>query len=203
MRKLIMLALLAAGIATLFTIPAAANPRGFNGKILIGNADNSVTGQGQVYTVDPDGSDLSLLANDAEASQWSPEGSRIPLWLFTTPFGEGILNFDTGNFTDLGLPDALYPDLALFCGEWSPDGQRLACGGFGHTDPSLNGAYTVRSSDAGDLQRVTSNPGGDDGASDWSPNGKRLVFTRISETVYALFTVRLDGSGLRQITPPG
>jgi hypothetical protein len=198
MRKLIMLALLAAGIAALFTIPAAANPRGFNGKILIQRADNSVTGQGQVYTVDPDGSDLSLLANDAEAGQWSPEGSRIPLF---TPSGEGILNFDTRSFTDLGLPDTLYPDLALFCGTWTPDGQRLACAGFGHTDASLNGIYTLRSSDGGDLKRVTSDPGGDDCGSDYSPNGKRLVFARVGETASALVTVKLDGSGMRQITP--
>jgi Tol biopolymer transport system component len=193
-----MLALVAAGIAALFTIPAAANPRGFDGKILIGRADNSVTGHEQVYTVDPDGSDLSLLADDVEASQWSPDGSRIPLF---TAFGEGIPNFDTGSFTDLGLPDTLYPELALFCGEWSPDGERLACAGFGHTDASLNGVYTVRSSDAGDLQRVTSNPGGEDGATGYSPNGKRLVFFRASESAFGLFTVKLDGSGLRQITP--
>jgi Tol biopolymer transport system component len=88
-----MLALVADGIAALFTIPAAANPRGAKGKILIGNADNSVTGHEQVYTVDPDGSDLSLLADDVEASQWSPDGSRISLF---TAFGEGILNSTPG-----------------------------------------------------------------------------------------------------------
>jgi Tol biopolymer transport system component len=201
MRKLIMLALLAAGIAALFTIPAAANPRGINGKILIGRTDNSVTGQEQVYTVDPDGTDLSLLANDAVGGQWSPDGTRIPL--FAACCGEGILNFDSGSFTELGLPDALYPDLALFCGPWSPDGERLACEGFGHTDASLNGIYTVRSSDGGDLQRVTSDPGGEDEPGDYSPNGKRLVFCRASETAFGIFTVKLDGSGLRLISPAG
>ncbi len=195
MRKLIMLALLAAAVAATVAIPATANPRGTNGKILIGRADNSVTGQEQVSTVDPDGTDLSLLANDAEAGQWSQDGTRIALF-------QGILDFDTGVFTSLNL-DTLYPDLFLPCGEWSPDDARLACEGFGHTDANLNGVYTVRSSDGGDLQRVTSNPGGDDCPSDYSPNGKRIIFTRASETVYALFTVKLDGSGMRQITPPG
>ena len=69
--------------------------------------------------------------------------------------------------------------------------------------PDLNGVYTVRSSDGGDLQRVTSDPGGDDCPSDYSPNGKRLVFTRSNETTYAIYTVKLDGSGLQQITPAG
>jgi Tol biopolymer transport system component len=200
MRKLIMLALLAAAVAATVAIPATANPRGTNGKILIGLADNSVTGQEQAYTVDPDGTDLSLVANDVEATQWSPEGSRIALG--TACCGQGILDFDTGVFTSLNL-DTLYPDRFLGCGVWSPDGERLACEGFGHTDASLNGIYTVRSSEGGDLQQVTSNPGGDDCPSDYSPNGKRIIFTRASETVYALFTVKLDGSGMRQITPPG
>jgi Tol biopolymer transport system component len=68
--------------------------------------------------------------------------------------------------SDLGLSDR-YPDLALFCGVWSPDGSRMACEGFGQTDGSLNGVYTVRSSDGGGLQRVTSDPNGDDCPSDY------------------------------------
>ena len=63
--------------------------------------------------------------------------------------------------------------------------------------------YTLRSSDGGDLQRVTSDPTGDDCPSDYSPNGKRLVITRANESTYALYTVKLDGSGLKQITPDG
>jgi Tol biopolymer transport system component len=63
--------------------------------------------------------------------------------------------------------------------------------------------YTLRSSDGGDLQRVTSDPTGDDCPSDYSPNGKRLVITRANDTTYALYTVKLDGSGLKQITPDG
>jgi Tol biopolymer transport system component len=189
MRKLIVFALLVAGVATVLAIPATAKPRGTNGKIVV-NADNSVTGQEQVYTVDPDGSDLQLLANDAEAGPWSPDGTKISI------FG-GYLNFDTGAYTDLGLPFDLYPDLALFCGLWSPDGARLACEGFGQTDPSLNGIYSLRSSDGGDLQRVTSAQF-DDCPGDYSPNGKRLLVSN-----GALSVVHSDGSGLQQITPPG
>ncbi|HEX9350950.1 MAG TPA: hypothetical protein VF877_06735 [Gaiellaceae bacterium] len=192
MRKRLVLVLLTAGIAAVVAIPAAAKPRGTNGKIVI-NADNSVTGQEQVYTVDPDGSDLQLLANDAEAGQWSPDGTQIAM-------NGGILNFDTGSFTDLSL-GTLYPDLFLGCTTWSPDGTRLGCEG-GFTDPSLQGIYTLRSSDGGDLQRVTSIPGGDDCPGDYSPNGNRIVFIRASENFFGLATVKLDGSDLRQITPP-
>jgi Tol biopolymer transport system component len=196
MRKLIMLALLAATIAAIGASAAAAKPHGTNGKIVI-NADNSVTGQEQVYTVDPDGSDLKLLANDTEAGQWSPNGTEILI-------SGGILNFDAGAFTDLSL-GTLYPGLFVGCGAWSPDATRLACEVLDFTSPNgdRTGAYTVRSSDGGDLQRVTSDPGGDDCAGDFSPNGKRIVFVRANDSVFALFTVKLDGSGLQRITPDG
>ena len=200
MGKLITLVLLAVGIAALTALPAAAEPGGTNGKMVV-NVDNSVTGQEQVYAVDPDGTDMQLLANDAEAGQWSPDGAKIAL---APNEGTGsYVNFDTGAFTDLGLPFDLYPDLALFCNVWSPDGSRLACEGYGQTDGSLNGIYTVRASDGGDLQRVTSDPNGRDCPSDYSPNGKRLLITRSNDTSYEIDTVKLDGSGLTRITPDG
>jgi Tol biopolymer transport system component len=201
MRKLITLALLVAGIAAVAAIPATAKPGGTNGKLVV-NVDNSATGTEQVYTVDPGGAKHQLLYDNAEVGQWSPDGRLVPLTL--QPSGqELLLNVDTGATTDLGLPFDHYPELALFCGVWSPDGSRLACEGYGQTDGSLNGVYTVRSSDGGGLQRVTSDPNGDDCPSDYSPNGKRLVITRANDTSYEIDTVKLDGSGLTHITQAG
>lgn len=199
MRKLIALALLVAGIAAIVALPATAKPGGTNGKLVV-NVDNSTTGTEQVYTVDPDGTDLQLLYDNAEVGQWSPDGRQVGLTLSSGQ--QLLLNVDTGATTDLGL-SARYPDLALFCGVWSPDGSRLACEGFGQTDGSLNGVYTVRSSDGGGLRRVTSDPNGDDCPSDYSPNGNRLVITRANDTSYELDTVKLDGAGLKHISPDG
>jgi Tol biopolymer transport system component len=188
MSKLIAFVLLAGAIAVLTAIPAAAKTGATNGKIVV-NVDNSVTGQEQVYTVDPDGTNMQLLANDTEAGQWSPNGTKIPLF-------SGYLDFDTGAFTDLHLPDGLYPGMFLFCGVWSPNGTRLACEGFGE-EPSLKGIYTIRSSDGGDLQRVTVAES-DDCPADYSPNGRRLLVSN-----GAISVVQTNGNGLQQITPAG
>jgi TolB protein len=93
--------------------------------------------------------------------------------------------------------------LFLPCGVWSPDASRLACEGFGGA-PTADGVYTIRSSDGGDVQRVTSGAD-DDCPGDYSPNGKQIVFLRASfdSGTQALYVVRTDGSGLRQITPDG
>ena len=199
MRKLIMLVLLATAVAAVSASSAAAKPRGINGKIVT-NSDNLTTGAEQVYTVDPDATDEHLVADNSEVGGWSPDGTRIALF---GDLGELLYNVDDATSVNLGLPGGLYPDLLLFCGVWSPNGARLACEGFGQTDSSLNGVYTLRSSDGGDLQRVTSDPNGDDCPSDYSPNGNRLVVTRANDTSYEIDTVKLDGSGLKRITPQG
>ncbi|HKD32197.1 MAG TPA: hypothetical protein VKB73_01875, partial [Gaiellaceae bacterium] len=201
MRKLIMLLLLAAAVGAVSVSSAGATPRGNNGKIVT-NSDNLVTGTEQVYTVDPNGTNEHLVADNSEVGQWSPDGTRITLF---GDLGELLFNVDDGSSVNLGLPGDLYPDLALFCSVWSPDGARLACEGFGQTDGSLNGVYTLRASDGGDLQRVTYEPNGDDCPSDYSPNGNRLVVTRTNDdnTIHEIDTVKLDGSGLKRLTPPG
>jgi WD40 repeat protein len=197
---ILLVAVVALAAVTMLTAgSAAAKPRGFNGKIVT-NSDNLTTGTEQVYTVDPDGTDEHLVADNSEVGQWSPDGTRITLF---GELGELLFNVDDGSSVSLGLPGDLYPDLLLFCGAWSPNGNRLACEGFGQTDPTLNGVYTLRSSDGGDLQRVTYDPNGDDAPGDYSPNGKRLLITKANDNLYGLFTVRVDGSGLRRILPDG
>src|SRR6184192_2672670 len=146
MRKLVVLAVLAATVAAVVATPAAAKPRGPNGKIVT-NSDNLGTGEEQVYTVDPDGTDEQLVYNNSEVGQWSPDGTRIALVTQLGPPQVLLFNVDDGSSVYFGLPFDLYPGLALFCTVWSPDGARLACEGQGQTDPSLTGVYTLRSSD--------------------------------------------------------
>ena len=199
MRKLLMLTLLASAAVAIVVTPATAKPPGANGLISFTRFDPALD-QDVVYTVNPAGGHEQPLIAGAESGQWSPDGTRIAI--MTDCCGERILNPDTGSYTQL---PTFYPDLGLFlpCGIWSPDAARLACEGSGD-DPADDGVYTINSLDGGDLQRVTSGAD-DDCPGDYSPNGKRLVFLRASFELgeQALYVVRTDGTGLRQLTPTG
>jgi Tol biopolymer transport system component len=197
MRKLVVLAFLAAVVAAIAAGSAAAKPAGTNGLISFTRFEPALH-QDIVYTINPNGTGERQLLVGGESGQWSPDGTRIAL--VRDCCGERILNPDDGSYTDL---PTFYPDLGLFlgCSVWSSDGARLACEGSGD-DPSAGGVYTIRSSDGGDVRRVTSGAD-DDYPGDYSPNGKRIVFLRSSfdSGLAALYTVKLDGSDLRQITP--
>src|SRR5207245_1505881 len=96
------------------------------------------------------------------------------------------------------------------CRIWSPDAARLACDSFGgpdpdhQTDPSLNGIYSIRSSDGGDLTRITSNPGGEDSPCDYSPDGINLAWVSTHpDGSSELDTVNLSTGVVQQLVPAG
>jgi Tol biopolymer transport system component len=225
MRRAIVIATVIAtcwlGVAAV-TGPVEAKAPGSNGRILF-ERDVVELSKRRVevfkrytYTANSDRSDVQPLTPSpvcaadlprgkctAEAARWSPDGSEILVQadvcgaLNCSAF---IVDPDTGAVRTLPQPDPARP---VHCDAWSPDGSRLACQvvneDFGG-DPSLDGIYTIRSSDGGGLQRVTdfmSFP------ADYSPDGDRLVLQTFDENdVNHLSVVRLDGSGLQQITPP-
>lgn len=185
---------------------AQAEAPGPNGRIAFARFDPAL-GDTVTYTANPDGSDQQQLffSGPSGAPRWSPDGAHVSIAAACTDGTQTcaatIVDPDSGTFRQLKWPD---PTLETDCGVWSADGQQLACESFGVADPSRNGIYTIRTSDGGGLTRITSNPDGDDNPGDYSPNGKRMVFLRSTESgSVGVFVVKLNGSGLRQITSPG
>jgi len=61
----------------------------------------------------------------------------------------------------------------------------------------------VRSSDAGDLVRVTTTlPGGFDNGYGYSPDGSRILYAQFANGHGTLFSVKPDGSDPVQLSPP-
>ena len=193
-----------AGLVALIAMsatPAAANAPQANGQILFARFD-PLLDDNVIYTVNPDGShERQVLPLALGCPHWSPDGTRIVTCGGPANSATTLINPDDGSYRLLPMPD---PDnLFTACPVMSPDAERLACEGIGQTDPSLNGIYTIRTSDGGGLRRITSPPDGDDIPGDFSPDGKRLVFARwVDDEPVGVFVTEIDGSGLVQISPP-
>jgi Tol biopolymer transport system component len=197
MRRRIALGLVAslAALAAFSTLPVGATVSGPNGKIVV-NAQE--TG----FTIDPDGSDLNQIgpAGGTFCTTWSPDSSKVLCNLFSEEGGQPA----TANPDGSGLTP-LNPNLPLGCLNWSPDGSRLLCTTPEEANPAEAGLYTVRSSDAGDLVRVSATPpGGLDIGYGYSPDGSRILFARFdSSDNGTLFSVKPDGSDPVQLSPTG
>jgi dipeptidyl aminopeptidase/acylaminoacyl peptidase len=157
-----------------------------------------------VYTVDPDGSDERRLIPEGNSARptWSPDGTEIHVFCCNDGMVAHFIDPETGEVLRALPPPE--PSLETYCGgSWSPDGKRISCEGFGVEDRSLNGVYTIRTSDGGGLRRVTSPPnGGFDIPGEFSPDGQRLVFARwIDDEPVGVFVTELDGSGVVRISP--
>jgi TolB protein len=172
------------------------------------------TGLDRTYIVNPDGNHLQALfpGSDTGAPHWSPDGSKLALQYEDNPCppcsaSTIILNPDTGQKRLLSPPD---PNISTGCSLWSPDASHFACSGENESG-SANGMYTIRTKDGGGLTRITNAGGVEliDIPIDYSPDGTRIVFGRVSSdnhscaTRSALYVVNIDGSGLHRITPWG
>jgi TolB protein len=191
-----LLGLVAVGVPAQGSIPA-----GTNGKIVFGQVFPNLG-----VTINPDGSDKHRIGPSGRTTctTWSPDSRKVLCNLWSEENGvesvqPATANPDGSNFRLLNpnLP------LDLFCLTWSPDGTRLLCHSEGLANPADAGLYTVRSSDAGDLVRVTATPADhfDDGY-DYAPDGSRILFSRFDSSGRGvLFSVKPNGSGHLRLSP--
>jgi len=190
-----------------------ATPSIPNGRIVYGRSAPGVD-QTRLFTVNPDGTgEVSLPVSFTDCAEWSPDGTKLHITAMEYPGSRlrpAVVSADGTGFTLLNATSNA--DLNLGCGDWTPDMSRLVLEGFPETGhPELNGIYSVRASDGGDLSLVSRNPfGGYDVVPQVSPDGTRIVFLRTDPSrrlpgpqAGALYVVGLDGTGLRRITPWG
>ncbi len=169
----------------------------------------------QTWVANKDLSDQVKLTSESADSGWAvwkPGGAKLA---FESNHTDPDLD-DTNAINDIftmnpdgsGIVKLTHSKDVSDTPDWSPDGSRIAFGSDRH-----NGAWRreihVMDADGTNVRRLTTLPEKAelDSQPRFSPDGRRLVFARyISETIpirSALFTVRVDGGGLKQLTPWG
>ena len=175
-----------------------------------------------VYTVNPDGSDLQLFIGgegyDAEATL-SPDGRYVvftstrsgdlELWRYEIETGDLLqltdeLGYDGGAFFSHDSQKIVWrasrptgPDAEVY--------QDLLAQGF--VEPSALDLY-IADADGSNVQRVTHLPGAN-WAPFFHPGGEKIIFTSNHHTLdqggrlFDLFMVNVDGTGMKQITHSG
>jgi Tol biopolymer transport system component len=219
-------ALLAVGTPLTLTAAAEATHPGDNGRIVFQREDED--GFTQIWTANPDlGAPEQLTDGEAHSGwgAWSPDGARIAFDSDRSDpdRADSVSVNDVFTMSVDGTDVRKVTDSVGFSGDpaYSPDGSMIAFDAdrgvvSGHpgwpaaqADLSI---YVVRP-DGTDMRRVTTPPSGSsDTEPRFSPDGSKLVFTRFrgvgshADTERfrgdssALFTVNLDGTGLRRIT---
>lgn len=205
------------GLVLAPTLPAQATVPGPNGQIVFARYDPAID-DSHVFIANPDGTqEHQLLPDPAGLAYWSPDGGQILLTI-CCPGRPATINADGSGFKLLDVPE-VPADADMVCRAWSPDSTRLLCQVIRFEgDTSVNGIYSIRSSNGGDFTRLTVSPyppegefGGGDIPGDYSPDGTQFVFMRAKPGADpnarhqrgALFVANSDGTGLHQITPYG
>jgi Tol biopolymer transport system component len=203
------IALLAVAIVAALADLASATSPGTNGRIAYMLQDKSA--HWQVWVAGArltHAKKLTRGAADSGWPVWSPDGKAL---LFDSnrtdsdPNDADVVN-DVFSMRPDGSNVTRLTDSTGLSGEpaWSPDGALIAMEA-DRGDPAHEQGIYVVNADGSDMRRVTSAATGfHDGKPRFSPNGKLLAFTRfrgkdLNEKA-AVYTVRLDGTGLHRLT---
>src|SRR5215468_6671417 len=147
---------------------------------------------GNVFVADADGSKAVLVASDHVVGPlaWSPDGTRIAYasWSSTSGFAVSVAKAD-GSGSSVVARDASWNAARP---TWSPDGTQLAFTTTNDVDIAVVNAD-------GSGRRLLIQDSTQDKSPSWSPDGSRIAFLRGDFGSFVLYTIRPDGSGLRQV----
>ncbi len=185
--------------ATRTISPPSPEPALLGGAARIVFASNR-TGNYEIYSMTPDGGDLTRLTNMPTQSVFpavSPDREHILFFTFDLSSqdpSEWVLELWLMG-SDGSLPERIGQGF-LGWTAWEPDGQQFALVGFyeaGNADILRAGL------DGSDVTRLTSHPA-DDRDPDWSPDGETIAFTSYRDGNARIYLMDADGQDQRRLT---
>jgi Tol biopolymer transport system component len=211
MRRSLGAIVIAAVSVALCAQPAFATYRGKNGLIAIGIDRGKGT---QIYTVRPDGADLTQLTHIAGHPQdpdWSPDGTKIA-FTFTVGGGPpcriGIMNADGSGFVDITPKPFVANGGCGYQPSFMPNGKRIVFIGSRCKDENACPWYLRSMSVRGHHQRRILRRWNDNIdllVPNVSPDGRTIAFVvaggRRHDERNAMYTVRMNGTHLTQVVP--
>jgi len=142
--------------------------------------DTEANFQGDIYTVNADGSHLELLIEDGFWADWSPDGTQI---VFASQRDGNVelyvADADGGNQRRLTRTSRLdyFPD-------WSPDGRRIAF------VVMEDRAIYVMDADGGKEQRLTHEGNAENPT--WSPDGTWIAYQSSNDGDFEIYAVKVE-----------
>jgi Tol biopolymer transport system component len=193
-----------AGLAA--AAPAFAAFPGENGKIAFWSDRRG--GDGDIWTMDPDGRNLVNLTAKSKADDlapnWRADGRKIAFMSnrVTAMNPEGdyeifIMKADGSHLRQITFNALNDEDPA-----WSPDGRRIVfTRDFDPIEGQLDRDLFTMNADGTDQRNLTSSPGVLDQEPNWSADGRRIAFVSDRDGAdFEVYTMRPNGSSVRQLT---
>jgi len=146
----------------------------------------------RVFVVNVDGTGLRQLSPEDpdqnfwffdDSPSWSQDGSQV---LFIRAGMLQVINADGTGMT------ALPTEEVVQSAEWSPDGTRIA------TTNNFD-QIVIRNADGSNPVPITQFPLVQQKSLRWSPDSRTLVFCRLVDGAFRLFTINVDGTDEKQL----
>lgn len=167
---------------------------GTNGKIVFSSARD---GNEEIYTMNPDGSNVTRLTNNSANDQypsWSADGTKI---VFDSNrdgnFEIYVMDADGSNQTRLTNNSSLDAIPA-----WSPFGNRILF----YSNRDGNDEIYVMNADGSSQTNLTNHSASDVQAA-WSPDGTKIAFESNRGGSSQIYTMNANGSSVTQRTSSG
>ena len=156
-------------------------------------------GNQDVYRMDADGSHVIQITDTPEAEihpYWSPDGQII---IYNRRVaGERLYSIWTSDVAGRKHVELLRDDELNSYAQISPDDKWIVFDKWWRNNET-NGEIFLMDRADGSLRRLTSNSVYD-GYPAWFPDSRRILFSSEVDGVFKLFSIRIDGTGLTQLT---